>query len=414
MSASNPSERRRGWREPLRARDLARPPRLLRLQHGPQAPALHLRLPREATDGRARRRLRTITGNLEDARRARARGIVTAGTSTNTVSTSSTAETLHEFAGSWFSVKAATLRPATIEAYDRAYRSRISPLLACLPLVELTRERLEAWLAGLLERDPRRRSIEHAVETLASMLATAVEWHRLETNPAAGLRLPKRAPSTSSSERVLDRAQVEQLLAACGTLRSRTLLRAAVETGMRRGELIGLRWGDVLTSELRLQVRSSVWQGKAGAKQTLSTKSGRARRVAITETLARELEAWRTEAIVLGYPADGYVWPGRAGGSLGADSPGQLLGRVLERAGLVDEQGAGLVGFHGLRHTAASIALSAGVPLITVSRQLGHARVDVTAARYAHLLSDAELDAFGSAHTDTGVRSGVRENPAES
>ncbi|MFL5949352.1 MAG: tyrosine-type recombinase/integrase, partial [Gaiellaceae bacterium] len=79
------------------------------------------------------------------------------------------------------------------------------------------------------------------------------------------------------------------------------------------------------------------------------------------------------------------------------DSPGNLLERVQRRAGLVKEERP-LVSLHGLRHTAASVGLAHGVPLIAVSQQLGHARVDITAKVYAHLLDDSQLDAFASAH----------------
>jgi integrase len=71
---------------------------------------------------------------------------------------------------------------------------------------------------------------------------------------------------------------------------------------------------------------------------------------------------------------------------------GQALARVLGRVGLVDQDGRPLVTFHGLRHTAASIMLARGVPLIVVSRQLGHANPNITAQVYAHLLHDAQLD----------------------
>jgi integrase len=93
-----------------------------------------------------------------------------------------------------------------------------------------------------------------------------------------------------------------------------------------------------------------------------------------------------------GAPAEGLVWPGRAGGPMAPDTPTQLTERAQRRCGLVDRDGRPLVTLHGLRHSAASIMLGAGVPLIVVSRQLGHANPNVTAQVYAHLLADSQLD----------------------
>ena len=75
-----------------------------------------------------------------------------------------------------------------------------------------------------------------------------------------------------------------------------------------------------------------------------------------------------------------------------AHSPTQTVMRAMTRAGLVDDAGKPLVTLHGLRHTCGSILLARGVPLIVVSRHLGHADPNITARVYAHLLSDSELD----------------------
>ena len=77
---------------------------------------------------------------------------------------------------------------------------------------------------------------------------------------------------------------------------------------------------------------------------------------------------------------------------MSARAPTHAVVRAIARAGLVDASGKPLVSVHGLRHTFASILLSRGVPLIVVSRHLGHADPNITARVYAHLLSDTQLD----------------------
>jgi len=113
----------------------------------------------------------------------------------------------------------------------------------------------------------------------------------------------------------------------------------------------------------------------------LSSISARRRQVAVSESLARLIADHYAEAVVeQGASAEGYVWPGRAGAPMAADTPTQIIERAQDRCGLVEnpkprpkgERPRCLVTLHGLRHTAGSIALAAGVPLIAVSRQLGH------------------------------------------
>jgi len=260
--------------------------------------------------------------------------------------------------------------------------------------------------------------VVQTVAALRGILAVAVEWGRLPANPAARLRLPpEETHREQAAERVLDEQQLRRLLAE-GTRspRIQTMLRAAGEGGLRRGELIGLRWPDVDLSARRLDVRRSVWQ-VGGEKGEKTAKGRRARRVAISETFAGRLSAWYSASVVEGgADAAGYVWPGRRGQPMDAHTPTQAAARALARAGLVDDAGRPLVTLHGLRHSCGSILLARGVPLIVVSRHLGHADPNVTAKVYAHLLNDAQLDqaarVFNALGFDSAAESGgLAENP---
>ena len=153
-------------------------------------------------------------------------------------------ETLDEFAGRYLRAKQGVFAPHTTKSIETEYRLRISPSLGHLRLSELTRERVEVWLAELAGRASSRRMVTQAVATLRMILSTAVSWGRITTNPASRLRLP--APDTHTQqrvERVLTESQLACLLdAGPATLRIATMLRAAAEGGLRRGEIIGLRW----------------------------------------------------------------------------------------------------------------------------------------------------------------------------
>lgn len=365
----------------------------------------------------------TVPGSIADARATR-RTLQAAGRPKAT----SAPGTLDEFAAAYFITKAPVLAPDTIRNRDEDYCARIAPVLGRLLLTEITRERVETWLADLVQRAASRRMVVQTVATLRVILGAAVAWDRIPANPAARLTLP--APDTEREqavERVLDADQLRRLFAAAGALRTETMLRAAGEAGLRRGEIAGLRWPDVDLVERRLSIRRSVVQERASVAAPLkkiekTTKGRRMRRVAITTSFAERLGDWYAEAVVAGgASADGYVWPGRGGGPMHDRTLARAVERAAIRAGLVaDMKGRSrpLITPHGLRHTCASILLANGVPLIVVSRQLGHANPNITATIYAHLLGDSQLDEAAApfeldAGPDTRRRGRVRRARAD-
>ena len=97
--------------------------------------------------------------------------------------------TLDDFAGHYLRARSAVLSPHTIAGTETEYRLRVSPVLGRLRLEDITRERVEVWLAGLVATASSRRMVVQAVAALRDVL-TAVEWGRLPANPAARLRLP--------------------------------------------------------------------------------------------------------------------------------------------------------------------------------------------------------------------------------
>jgi integrase len=193
-------------------------------------------------------------------------------------------ETLDAFTARYLRAKSATFSPHTIKSIETEYRLRIAPSLGHLRLSEVTRERVEIWLADLTRRASSRRMVTQSVASLRMILSTAVSWDRIQVNPAARLQLP--APEThqrQSVERVLTEDQLTRLFTdGPGTLRIATMLRAAAEAGLRRGEIIGLRWGEVHLDERRIEVRRSVWHVD-GAWGEKTAKGRRARQVAISE-----------------------------------------------------------------------------------------------------------------------------------
>lgn len=152
------------------------------------------------------------------------------------------------------------------------------------------------------------------------------------------------------------------------------VIQAAIFTGMRQGELLGLQWGDVDWKSRQLHVRRA-W--KDGAFSELKTSNSR-RKVDVPDFLIAELKKWRLECPK---GPDELVFPNGAGN---AESHANLLQRgfypALRRAGLRK------IRFHDLRHTFASLLLANGEDIVRVSRLLGHASPNITLNVYSHML----------------------------
>jgi len=333
-------------------------------------------------------------GPVAEARNQR-RTLLAAGTTRSPASTDD--GTLNAFALTYFAAKGPILSPNTIRNRGDDYSRRIAPDLGHLQLDELTRERLQQWLISLLPRSKSQRMSEQAVATLRAMLSTAVEWGRLDHNPAFKLKVPAQpSESVPSVEKVLSQAQIEQVIAAAGTLRTETIVRAAATAGLRRGEISGLKWSDVLLDQPVLSIRRQVIEdfrvGEGHEKLEVATKSKTSRNVAISRTFAERLGKYRAQLFPDGnVDGNAYVWPGKNGGPMNGRSAYRAVERAQIRCGLVDGEGKPLSTLHGLRHSCASVWFREGFPIIMISRQLGHANPQITARIYAHLADHADL-----------------------
>lgn len=313
--------------------------------------------------------------------------------------TTSGAITLRDWVERWLEVR--ELTGAVRSADDDRSRLRahvLSERWADDPLDAISTRQLRAWVQSLVQRRVRRHdgrgglrelertlsrhTIAHIFATLRVCLRDAVEAGHIDENPAQGVRLPK-AQYTREPWTYLTQAEIEQLL-SCAQIPEpfRLLFTVAIYTGLRKGELWGLRWGDVYLDHAtpHLMVRRS---------RKAAPKNGKIRLVPLLAPARVALEKLRNSAIAPGgmatIPPDRLVFATRAGGMRSkwddakwADRR-QLAG--IERA----------VRFHDLRHTCASHLLMGtwghAWRIERVRDFLGHSDVAVT-QRYAHLSPD--------------------------
>jgi len=305
----------------------------------------------------------------------------------------------------------------TIANIENDYRGHIALALGHRPIGSLRREDMDHWRANIVGQietgEISHRAGWHAVKTLKAILHQAELWDRITTSPATHLRLPAAPPPPAGAtdlERVLTLDQFRQLLHACEHRpRARSLFGVAGKLGLRRSELIGLQWGDIDLDGGRLVVRRQVLQVGAGPDTPMyriisHPKSRKERDLPLPDAEIDALRAWHEASHDTNTGA--WVWPGlvsdvpagapqnAVAGAMNSRTIGTLLDRWLERAGLWSKDGGDRapVTPHGLRHTAASVLLLNGIPLVVVSRWLGHADISITARVYSRFVTAPQFD----------------------
>ena len=242
--------------------------------------------------------------------------------------------------------------------------------IATLPLAELTTEHLQAHVNALL-RTQARSTVNAWRTTISSALKSAVPRY-LPHNPMAGVRLPK---AVDSAPKAWSADEVARLLVAARGRANEIWLWVALGTGVRSSEARALLWTDIDTTERTATVSKAVDRltGVVGP-----TKNGRTRVIDLPDELIAVLVAHRARQ----RPQERHVctssFSGRVPHPRTIDS---WLRQLCEDAGVTPH------GTHATRHTYATLALEAGVPLKEVSEALGHGNVAITANAYSHLLS---------------------------
>jgi len=187
---------------------------------------------------------------------------------------------------------------------------------------------------------------------------------------------------------------IEQVKALLPALTGRPIYAPAVValfTGIRRGELLALRWSNVDLDASVALVREALEETKAGVRfKAPKTKNG-VRDITLPDLVVEVLRDHRRQQLeqrlALGVgklPDDALVFPGPNGGP---QSPRDLSTLWAQEAARVSLES---VTFHALRHTHASQLIDAGVDIVTISRRLGHASPNVTLAIYAHLFRKSD------------------------
>ncbi|MDF3342104.1 site-specific integrase [Mycolicibacterium septicum] len=296
--------------------------------------------------------------------------------------------------GTWLATWRTTALPAssrkatTQELYAGLCRKHLEgdANLAGLPLDQIRPTHIEALVLRLRGKGLSDSTVRQVYTVLRAALDIAVRDGLLAANPAAKVKRPAVAPREA---RYLSTDDVRRLLSHLDGLRYRLAVLVLATTGMRRGEVAGLRWFDVDLDKGELTVAGIVVR-VAGALTWTAPKADRSRRrIPLTAGLVTELKAHRKKQVVERLHAGdqwletGAIFATEAGGWV---DPRNLL-RTVEIAGA--KAGIEDVGAHTLRHSAAVGWLESGVHIKAAADLLGHASISITGDLYGHTSDDA-------------------------
>jgi integrase len=317
--------------------------------------------------------------------------------------------TVRDWLASWLDSIREEVSPKTHERYSEIVNHFLAPALGNLPIAKLAPAHIQKCYSDLAEggrRDgkpgglsPRTRRHIHRI--LSSALARAVEQQLIARNPAEVFRrgLPKVERREMAT---LTAAQSRQLLEAVRHTRLYWPVLLALTTGMRRGEILALRWKNLGDNSGTVRVVESLEQTKAGLRFK-PPKSGKARAITLPAFAAEELRRWKVvqaeELLQLGIRLDGNSLAcARADGE-----PMQPRSLTHEFTVLLARrEELPRVRFHDLRHTHATQLLLAGVHPKIAQERLGHSTVSTTLDLYSHVSETMQEDA--AAKIDAALR----------
>ena len=302
--------------------------------------------------------------------------------------------TVEQYLETWLTMRIpGTVSVRTEEIYARVVRLYLIRHIGKIRLNKLTPTDVNAMMIALGESGFSASTRRMARATLRRALRMAEQDGLVTRNVAAiaeGPKMPLREGRTMTPE------QAQIFLTACKEYRLGTAYALALLLGLRRGEVIGLKWTDIELSQdvVEISVRRQLVRDDAGVRLSELKTKGSRRTLHLSAPLVDLLECHRRqqdkEARLLGEHwrnAEDLIFTNTHGEFLDPSDFGKGVPRITGKAGL------GHWSIHELRHSCASLMFSMNVPLDAVSDQLGHASIGVTKGVYVHLLPGSRVKA---------------------
>lgn len=303
-------------------------------------------------------------------------------------------QTLEQYLTYWLEeVHKSSLKVSTYVKYRKVIHTYILPALGKLKLEKLTPQHVQSLYNQKQKDGLAPKSIHHIHGVLHKALDNAVRWNLVARNVCEVVSPPRLVKPEIQS---LTMEQAHKLLESLRGNRLEMLLTVALTTGMRRGEILALRWADVDLVKQTVKVHRTVdYIGKFGYVETEPKTAAGSRTVVLASFVIEMLKLHRKEQLEARLKA-GEKWEDRDlvftdlhGGYFNPRYLDKLFHKVLAEAGLPSMR------FHDLRHSAATLLRGMGVDMKVLQEILGHSNFMITANTYSHVFLSMQEDAMG-------------------
>ena len=344
---------------------------------------------RDPVTGKKLRIARTVKGTKKEAELALAKLIHSVETG---VDFNASKMSFAEYSNRWLDSKRNKVRPKTIQRYSDLMRLHIVPVIGGIPLLKLKPLHLEKVYEEASGRGLSAQSVLHLHRVLFTALKQAVAWQLIPRNIAEAVTPPR--PERREVEAMTPREVVRVLERVAGSdLEMPTIL--ALGTGMRLGEVLGVRWSDINLEKKTARISQTVQETNKGLV-FVPPKTHRSRRsvslpIFVVHALRKHKKVQSERRLSVGSAWHDFDLVIERGDGLPVRTS-SLSGRFAD---CMKKTGIKLT-FHGLRHGHASLMLAAGVNLKVVSERLGHSTIGITADLYTHVADDVHEAAAAS------------------
>jgi len=295
-----------------------------------------------------------------------------------------TQSTLAEYMEHWLKTVKSSVRPNTWVQYTQITHQHILPSLGKIKLNDLKPAQIQSLYNSKLNAGASPRTVRLIHSVLRRSLNIAMKQGLLSRNPAHSVTQPKLKPKEMQT---LTDVQVRTLLLAARKSRFEVLYYLAVTTGLREGEILGLKWSDLDWNNRHLQIQRQLHRVSGEGLIFSEPKSSKSKRVIvlgkeILEKLREHFQRQQQERLFADqrWQENDLVFPSTIG------TPMEPRNLLKDYKDLLNKAGLPNIRFHDLRHTAATLMLQQGTNPKIVQERLGHSTITLTLDTYSHVL----------------------------